>query len=330
MTKTRVLVARAIFPEILDQLARYFEVVANQDDTIWSRNEFFGKLENVRGVLTTAGDRIDRVLLEACPGLCLCANMAVGYDNFDVEAMTAAGVVGTNAPGVMTETTADLAFALLMASTRKINESERFVREGRWQKWHYDMFSGGDVHGATLGVIGMGRVGQAIARRGVHGFRMNLLYTDREQATAALERDLRATFVSKDRLLREADHIVLTLPYNSESHHAIGAIELSMMKKTATLTNIARGGIVDDAALAVALKDGQIAGAGLDVFEGEPNIHVGLLDAPNVVLTPHIGSASIATRRAMAQLAADNLIEYFVHGKLKTPVNSVISPRWRN
>lgn len=324
----KILVARAIFPDILDQLAQHFQVDSNQEDRIWPRQTFIEKLQATNGVLTTTSERIDAELLAACPDLCICSNMAVGFDNFDVDAMTSAGVLGTNAPNTMTETTADLAFVLLMVATRKVNASERFLRDGRWNKWHYEMFSGSDVHGTTLGVIGMGRVGQAIARRGVHGFGMNLLYTDRQRIAGTLEKELGASFVTKDMLLREADHVVLSIPYSVASHHTIGAVELSMMKRTATLVNISRGGIVDDAALAIALREGLIAGAGLDVFEGEPRVHVDLLSAPNLVLTPHIGSASAKTRHAMAQLAADNLIDYLVHGNAKTSVNTVAQPRW--
>jgi gluconate 2-dehydrogenase len=208
-----------------------------------------------------------------------------------------------------------------MAIARRMSESERFLREGQWDRWRYDMFAGADVHGTTLGILGMGRIGQGIARRGAHGFGMNVIYHNRSRLSPQLEAECRARYVSKEELLKTADHLVLVLPYTPESHHAIGAKELELMKPTATLVNIARGGIVDDAALAQALREGRIAGAGLDVFEGEPKVHPDLLALRNVVLTPHIASASVPTRRAMADLAADNLIQFLVHGKPVTPLN---------
>ena len=234
------------------------------------------------------------------------------------------GVQATNAPGVLTDTTADFGFALLMATARRIAESEHFLRRGEWQRWRYDMFVGGEVHGSTLGILGMGRIGQGIARRGAFGFGMNVIYHNRSRLDAQTEAECRAQYVSKDELLRSADHLVLVLPYSPESHHAIGAAELAAMKPTATLVNIARGGIVDDAALAAALRTGRIAAAGLDVFEGEPRVHPDLLTVPNVVLTPHIASATVGTRRAMADLAADNLIAFLTQGQAVTPINRLV------
>jgi gluconate 2-dehydrogenase len=222
---------------------------------------------------------------------------------------------------VLTETTADLGFALIMATARRMAESEHFLRAGLWTKWSYDMFAGSDIHGSTLGILGMGRIGQAIARRGALGFGMQVIYHNRSRLEPAIEQELRARYVSKDDLLAQADHLILVLPYSAQSHHAIGAAELARMKPSATLVNIARGGIVDDAALAVALKSRTIAAAGLDVFEGEPSAHPGLLEVPNVVLTPHIGSASIPARKAMAHLAADNLLAFFSGQPLLTALN---------
>jgi gluconate 2-dehydrogenase len=224
---------------------------------------------------------------------------------------------------VLTETTADFGFALLMATARRITESEHFLRRGEWTQWRYDMFAGAEVHGSTMGIVGMGRIGQGIAKRGAHGFGMKVIYHNRSQLSAAQETECKASYVSKETLLRTADHVVLVVPYSAASHHTIGEAELNLMKPTATLINIARGGIVDDAALAKALRDKRIAAAGLDVFEGEPKVHPDLLTVPNVVLTPHIASASVATRMAMAMLAADNLISYFTQGKALTPLNQV-------
>ncbi|WP_198972218.1 2-hydroxyacid dehydrogenase [Xylophilus sp. ASV27] len=327
MSKPRILVARALFPETVALLEQHFDVEHNQADEPWDAAGFIARLQGKQGVLTTGSECVDAAVLAACPELRICANMAVGYNNFDVEAMSAAGVQGTNAPDVLTETTADFGFALLMATARRITESEHFLRSGQWKRWRYDMFAGAEVHGSTLGILGMGRIGQGVARRGAYGFGMNVLYHNRSRLDPALESECRARYVGKEELLKTADHLVLVLPYSASSHHAIGAAELALMKPTATLVNIARGGIVDDAALAAALREGRIAAAGLDVFEGEPRVHPDLLALSNVVLTPHIASATMPTRRAMARLAADNLIAFFHGDGPLTPVNSVMGSK---
>lgn len=324
MSKPKILVARAVFPEVIARLEQYFEVEANQSDETWSKAQLTERLQGKDGAFTTGGDRIDAEVLAACPGLKICANMAVGYNNFDIDAMTAAGVLATNAPDVLTETTADFGFALMMATARRVTESEHYLRAGKWSKWSYDMFAGSDIHGATLGILGMGRIGQGIAKRGAHGFGMKVIYHNRSRLDAALEAECKASYVSKEELLKTADHLVLVLPYSPASHHTIGAAELALMKPTANLINIARGGIVDDVALAAALKGKRIAAAGLDVFEGEPKVHPDLLAVPNVVLTPHIASATIPTRLAMANLAADNLIAFFEGKSPLTPLNKPV------
>jgi len=324
MSKPYILIARAVFPEIIARLEQHFEVESNQPDETWTKAELIRRLQGKAGAFTTGGDRIDADVLAACPDLKICANMAVGYNNFDLDAMTAAGVLATNAPDVLTETTADFGFALLMATARRITESEHFLRAGKWTKWSYDMFAGSDIHGATLGILGMGRIGQGIAKRGALGFGMKVIYHNRSRLDAALEAECKASYVGKEELLKTADHLVLVLPYSPASHHAIGAAELSLMKPTATLVNIARGGIVDDAALAAALRNKTIAAAGLDVFEGEPLVHPDLLSVPNVVLTPHIASATLPTRLAMASLAADNLIAFFTGNTPPTPLNASV------
>jgi gluconate 2-dehydrogenase len=318
--KPKILVARAIFPETLEKLRAHFDVEDNQADELWDKQEFAARLIDKVGAFTTS-QPVDAQTLADAKQLKICANMAVGFNNFDVPAMTARGVLGTNTPDVLTETTADFGFALVMAVARRIAEGEHFLRAGKWDRWRYDMFVGGEVHGSTLGILGMGRIGQGIARRGAHGFGMNVIYHNRSRLDPATEADCNARYVGKEELLRTADHLVLVLPYTNESHHAIGAKELALMKPTATLINVARGGIVDDAALAKALRDKRIAGAALDVFEGEPKVHPDLLTVSNVVLTPHIASATVGTRRKMAELAAGNLISYLVHGKALTPVN---------
>jgi gluconate 2-dehydrogenase len=319
--KPAVLVARAVFPEVLIQLEEHFQVTSNQEDVMWTPPELIVQLQGKQGAFTTGNQRIDATVLAACPELKICANMAVGYNNFDLDAMTAARVLATNTPDVLTETTADFGFALLMATARRMAESGHFLRSGLWNRWRYDMFAGSDIHGSTLGILGMGRIGQGIAKRGAHGFGMKVIYHNRSRLDAATELTCGANWVTKQELLAQADHLILVLPYSAEAHHAIGAPELAQMKPTATLVNIARGGIVDDAALAAALRQGVIAAAGLDVFEGEPTVHPDLLTVPNVVLTPHIASATLPTRMAMAQLAADNLIGFLVHGMPVTPLN---------
>jgi gluconate 2-dehydrogenase len=324
--KPAILVCRRIFPEVLARLQERFEVEANDADVVWSREELIAHLQGKAGVFVTGTQPVDAALLEACPELRAVCSMAVGYNNIDVPACTARGVMVTNAPGVLTETTADFGFALLMAAARRITESEHFLRRGEWTKWSVDLFAGADVHGATLGILGMGRIGQAVARRGSKGFGMPVLYHNRSRLDAAVEADLGARYVGKEALLREADHLVIVVPYSAESHHLVGAAELALMKPTATLVNIARGGIVDDVALAEALRQGRIAAAGLDVFEGEPTVHPDLLALANVVLTPHIASASLPTRHAMAYLAADNLIAALDPGPERKPPPSLLNP----
>ena len=327
MARPAVLVARAVFAETVQRLAQHFEVEANPADRIYAKAELIERLRGKAGALTTASERIDAEVLEANPQLRVVANMAVGYNNIDLAACSARGVLVTNTPDVLTETTADFGFALMLAAARRMSESERFLRSGAWDRWAYDLLSGTDVHGATRGSRGMGRIGQAIARRGARGFGMRVIYHNRSRLAAALEAPLAARWVDKATLLAEADHLVLVLPYSPASHHAIGAAELALMKPTATLTNVARGGIVDDAALAAALRERRIAAAALDVYEGEPQLHPALLELANVVLTPHIASASVATRRAMAELAADNLIAALSGGRPPTPVNPEVLER---
>jgi gluconate 2-dehydrogenase len=307
MRRQTVLVARRIFPDIVDRLRAEFEVRTSDGDAPLGREALVEALRDCDGVFVTGTEPIDAALLDACPRLKAVCSMAVGYNNIDVPACTARGVLVTNAPGVLTETTADFGFALMMATARRITEGERFLRDGLWKHWSVDMMAGADVHGATLGILGMGRIGQAIARRGHAGFGMRIVYHNRSHLPAEEEAALEATRLSLDDLMRTADHLVIVTPYTPQTHHLVGAAQLALMKPTATLVNIARGGVVDDAALAQALAQGMLAAAGLDVFEGEPAVHPGLLEVPNVVLTPHIASASIPTRRAMASLAVDNL-----------------------
>ncbi len=325
----RVLVAIPVFAEVLARLGQHFEVDApcGTDQHIeWAPEALAARLQGCAGVFVAGAPRIDAALLAACPDLRAVCSMAVGYNNIDLAACTAAAVLVSNAPDVLTETTADFGFALMMATARRITESEHFLRAGRWTHWSYDLFAGADVHGATLGVLGMGRIGQAIARRGALGFAMPVIYHNRSRLDPAIEQQLGARWVGKDELLQQADHLVIVVPYSAASHHLVGAAELALMKPGATLTNIARGGVVDDAALAAALRDRQLLAAGLDVFEGEPAVHPDLMALPNVVLTPHIASASARTRRAMADLAASNLIAVLGPGATAGRPPSALNP----
>lgn len=319
--KPKIIVARPIFPEVISHLQSYFEVTSNQDDVPWTEQSWTDQLSQQDGAFTFTTDVVNENILKHCTKLKICANMAVGYNNFDVPAMTRYKVVATNTPDVLTQTTADMGFALLMAAARRVAESEHYLRAGQWHQWRFDMFAGVEVHGSTLGILGMGRIGQAIAQRGAFGFGMDVIYHNRSQLSSEQETACKARYVSKQELLEQSDHLVLVLPYSKESHHVIGQKELHQMKPTAVLVNIARGGIVDDVALAQALKEKRIAAAGLDVYEGEPQVSPVLLTIPNVVLTPHIASSTVKTRMAMAVLAADNLISFFTMGKAINPLN---------
>ncbi|MBB3214914.1 glyoxylate reductase [Herbaspirillum sp. Sphag1AN] len=305
--KPKILVARATFPEVLERLQKDFDVEANQEDNVFSASELSARLQGKVGLLSTGSEPVNAAVFAANPQLKVVSNIAVGYNNIDVAAATAAGVMATNTPDVLNETTADFGWALLMATARRVTESEHWLRAGHWKKWRYDSFVGTDVHGATLGIIGMGRIGQAIARRSL-GFDMQVIYHNRSRLAPELEvRANQARYVSKEELLRTADHVILVLPYTKESHHTIKAADLALMQPHATLVNLARGGIVDDVALIAALRDQQIAAAGLDVFENEPAFHPDFLGLSNVVLTPHIASASVPTRLAMVSCAVANL-----------------------
>ena len=260
------------------------------------------------GIVGMVNVPISDAVMEAAPRLRCIANYAVGYNNIDLEAAVRRGILVTNTPGVLTEATADLAFALLLAIARRVSESDRFLREGRFQGWKADLLLGSDVYGRTLGIIGFGRIGQAVARR-ARGFEMTVLYTDARRAEAGIEAELRASFVSLDDLLRQADFVTIHADLNAQTRHLIGERELRLMGSEHYLINAARGPIVDEAALVRALREGWIKGAGLDVYEHEPRLANGLADCPNTVLLPHLGSATVTARNGMASTAARNMIE---------------------
>jgi len=305
--KPRILVTREVFNDTLAFLAESCDVESNQADLILAPDELALRAAGKEGILCCLTDAIDAKLLAAAPNLKAVANIAVGYNNIDVAACTACGVMVTNTPGVLDDSTADFAWALMMAAARRVAELDATIRAGKWTHWQLKQWMGIDVHGATLGIIGMGRIGQAIARRAT-GFDMPVLYCNRTQLPAAVETRLNARWVGKDELLARADFVVLQLPYSKETHHLIGAPELATMKPSAILVNTARGGVVDDEALIDALRSGRIRAAGLDVFEGEPRLNPGFLTLDNAVLAPHVASSTDATRARMAMTAAKNLV----------------------
>lgn len=305
--RPRVWVSQPLFDDVVERLGQYFDLDMTAEVTRYTPSQLAARLAGADGALITLNERIGAAEIANAPRLRAIANVGVGYNNLDVDALSAAGILASNTPDVLTETTADLGFALLMAAARRITESERWLREGQWGQWSFRTMLGADIHGSTLGILGMGRIGQGIARRGALGFGMRVLYHNRSRLPEATEAEVGATYVDLDTLLAQADHLVLVLPYSAASHHIIDAAALAKMKPGATLVNIARGGIVDELALADALANGRLAAAGLDVFDGEPTVRPELLALRNVVLTPHIGSASQATRRAMVQLAVENL-----------------------
>ncbi len=305
--KPKILVTREVFDETLDFLAQHCEVEANQEDKPFDPDALAGRLADKAGVMCALTDRVDEKLLGRARALKVVANIAVGYNNIDVPACTARGIMATNTPGVLDDSTADLAFALMLAAARRLTEVERYIREGAWTGWRLKQWLGVDVHHATLGIIGMGRIGQVIATR-ARGFEMKVLYANRRPVAKEIEQRLGATYATREDLLKRSDFVILQVPYSPDTHHLIGARELKLMKPSAILINSTRGGVVDDAALITALKDGTIRGAGLDVFENEPKLDPGFLELRNVVLAPHIGSSTEATRRAMAMTAAKNLV----------------------
>jgi gluconate 2-dehydrogenase len=314
MTRPQILVTREVFPETLDYLARHFDVEANPSDTPFTPVQLAERLAGKDGALITLTERIDAALLERCPKLRAVCNIAVGFNNIDLEACQARGVMATNTPGVLDDSTADFTWALILATARRVTEAEQYLRAGQWTGWKLKQFLGVDVHHATLGILGMGRVGQAVARR-ARGFDMNVLYHNSRRLSAEVEKSCHAAYVDMDELLARADILTVHTPYSPATHHILGAAQFAKMKPGAILINAARGGVVDDAALVEALQHGPLAAAGLDVFENEPALHPEFLKLSNVVLTPHIASSSEATRRRMAMLAAENLVAALTTGK---------------
>ncbi len=305
--KKKVLVAREVFDETLQYLAQHFEVASNQANAPHTAEELARKLVGFDAAIVMTGDRIDDAFLASCPTVKAVCSASVGYNHIDLAACTRHGVMATNTPGVLTDSVADFAICLTLATCRRLTEASAFLRAGQWQGTHLKEMLGMDLHHVGVGICGFGRIGQTIARR-LQGFEAKILYTARDRVAPEIEQRLNARFAAKDELLRESDIVILILPYVPQTHHYIGSRELGLMKRNAVLINVARGGIVDDTALVEALKSRRIWAAGLDVYENEPSVNPGLYDLTNAVLSPHIASASEPTRQAMAMTAAKNCV----------------------
>ncbi|MGA1820694.1 MAG: 2-hydroxyacid dehydrogenase [Thermoplasmatota archaeon] len=300
-----LLVTRLLPEEGMERLREFARLDVWEEDSPMPRAELLDRITDKDGVLSLLSDRIDKEVMDGAPGLRVIGNYAVGYDNVDVSSATSRGIAVINTPGVLTDATADLAFGLLLASARRVAEGDRYIRDGKFKTWGPRLLLGKDVHGAALGVVGAGKIGEAVLRRG-KGFRMRLLYNSRSRRPE-LERDLGAEYMELDQLLKESDFISLNCPLTRETHHLISERELSLMKKDAVLINTARGPVVDEKALYGALRGRSIGGAGLDVFEEEPRVYPPLMELDNVTMVPHIGSSTVTTRRKMAFMVADGM-----------------------
>lgn len=305
--QSAILISKHIYQEAVDYLAGRVAVDYNDSDESLPAEHLQARLADKQGVICQLTDRIDADLMDAVPNVRVVSNVAVGFDNIDIPAATERGVIVTNTPGVLTDATADLAFALILGAGRRLGESERYLRAGRFKQWKIDLLTGRDVWGATLGIFGMGRIGQAVARRG-QGFNMQVLYHDPLRLSEESEQKLGIQYGSKAEVLAQADFVTLHCALTAETRHLIGAAELRAMKPTSVLVNTSRGPVVDEAALADALEAGAIAAAGLDVFEKEPEVHPKLLQLENALIVPHIASASVATRTRMCLMAAENMV----------------------
>ena len=305
--KPRILVTKRIYPEAIEYLEQHCEIDYEGTDIGLNAGELRERVKGKQGIVSQLTDKFTAEVIGQLEGVKVIANVAVGFDNIDVPAATRKGILVTNTPDVLTDTTADFAFTLLLAAARRVIEGHRYIHAGQWIRWGIDLLVGHDVHHKTLGIFGMGRIGQAMARRG-RGFSMRVIYNDAVRAPEAVERELQLEFVPKEQLLREADFVSLHVPLLDSTRKLIGEPELRLMKTSAILVNTSRGPVVDEAAVAQALSERWIAAAGLDVFENEPHVHPALLRLDNVVLAPHIASASIDTRREMSMLAARNAV----------------------
>lgn len=318
--KPRILVSRHVFPEAIDILEPVADIQYHDSSTGLSPEDLRAAIVGKQAVVCQLTDRIDAAFMDSGSDLKVISNVAVGFDNVDVPAATERGIVVTNTPGVLTDTTADLAFSLMVSAARRICEADRFLRAGRWQQWEIDMMTGHDIYGHTLGIYGLGRIGQGMARR-ASGFDMRVLYHDTVRATAEQEEEWGIEYVDRETLFRESDFLTIHVPLTEQTRHAVGKDEFALMKRNAVLVNTSRGPVVDEKALADALEQGEIASAGLDVFEHEPVVEPKLLALENIVLVPHIGSASIKTRTRMCTMAAQNAVAVLSGQRPPNPVN---------
>ena len=317
----KVYVTRQVPQNALERLDGKVEWSVNPHDRVLERDELLEAVADVDGLLSLLTDTIDADVFDAAPDLKIVANYAVGYNNIDVGEATKRGILVTNTPGVLTETTADLTWALIMSIARRVVEGDRFMRAGKYVGWAPMLLLGSDVYGKTLGIIGMGQIGQSVARRAM-GFDMDILYSDVfVDLPPVAEHLLNADEVEIDEVLRRSDFVTLHVPLMAETHHLIGRRELELMGPNAYLINASRGPVVDEVALVEALREGVIAGAALDVFEDEPAMKPGLAELDNVIVLPHLGSATIETRTEMADLAVSNLLNFFAGEQPPTPVN---------
>ncbi len=310
MTKARVFVTRPTFEAARKLLNERFDAEYWTNPERISRGELLKRVADKDALVCLLTEKVNEELLATAPRLRIAATISVGFDNIDVAACTRRKVVATNTPGVLDETTADFTWALLMGVARRLIEGDQLARSGAWKGWDLDQLCGGDIWGKTLGILGFGRIGRGVARRAL-GFRMRVIYHDAIRAPAEVERELNAEFTERDRVIAEADFLSLHVPLLPETRHLISTPQFAQMKPTAFLINASRGPVVDEAALVAALEAGQIAGAALDVYENEPKVHPGLVGRKNVVLAPHIASASLETRTKMAVMAAENVIALF-------------------
>lgn len=322
----KVLVSRKIPQAGIDMLAQHFRLDLNAEDKALPPDELAKRLGDCDGLVCLLLDKITDELLSAAPNLKVVSNVAVGYDNFDLAALNRHRVMGTNTPGVLTDTTADFAFTLLMAAARRVVEADRYVREGKFKEWGVELFLGQDIHHATLGILGMGRIGLGMARR-ARGFDMRIIYHDEYRAKPEVEKEYHLEYMPQEEVIKQCDFLSLHVPLLPSTRHLLGAPQFEMMKRTAVIVNTSRGPVIDEAALAVALKSGTIAAAALDVFEFEPKVHPDLMGLSNVVIVPHIASASVATRTRMATMAAENCIAALEGRTPPNLVNTDVEPK---
>jgi len=322
-----ILITKRLFPETVAFLEQHADVDYESSIDGLTSADLIARARGKQAILSQFTDALPREILSEMRGLGMIAHVGVGFDNIDVPAASEHGILVSNTPGILDDTTADFAFALLMAAARRVTEANTFVRSGEWKRWSLELMIGLDIHHRTLGILGMGRIGQAVARRAA-GFGMRVLYHNRHPLPAETASALNAKWVGKEQLLRESDFLSIHVPLSDATRHAVGEAELSVMKPTAILVNTARGPVVDEAALVKALQNRVIAGAGLDVFEREPQVHPGLLELPQAVLAPHIGSATVETRKKMTMMAAENALAALTGTRPPNLLNPAVWDSW--